>query len=266
MLHHYARAEIETFAASLEPYVGNGVEEAVKFARQDSGTSVPSEVASDIQEWLKGNKSAFLWVEGPVSPCDLSPTAIRVLTVLNAASIPTVSFFDQRRYPNPHKLDFKEAGVICLLYTLISQSILQIPSVIETEEILGDAYFRRLDGSWASTAHALEVLRLLLGFSPPSMVLVIHGLDAVDGRTTRKVLKQLIDMIREQSSRTVVKCLFTTNGMSLSLGDKTSMRERVDASRMMQDRPWRSLPGAASLSDLNIRASEKGDDGTQQVV
>lgn len=110
---------------------------------------MPSEVVSENQEWLKGNTSAFLWVEGPVSPCDPSPTAIRVLTVLKGASILTVSFFDQRKYSNPQKLDFQEAGVICLLYTLISQSILQIPSVIESEETLDEAYFGKLDGSWA---------------------------------------------------------------------------------------------------------------------
>lgn len=222
---------------------------------------MPSEVVSDIQKWLEGNISAVLWVEGPVSPCDLSPTAIRVLAVLNGTSIPAVSFFEQQKYPNPHKLDFKEAGVICLLYTLISQSILQIPSVIETEETLDYAYFERLDGSWDSTKHALHVLRLLLSFAPPSMVLVIHGLDAIDGRTTRKVLRQLIDIVREQSCRTVVKSLFTTNGMSQTLGDKTFMSERVDASRMVQDRPGRSLPGAGSLSDLDIRNSAKGDHG-----
>lgn len=116
------------------------------------------------------------------------------------------------------------------------------------------------------TAHALDALRLLLGFAPPSMMLVIHGLDDIDGRTTRKVLKQLIDIVREQSSRTVVKSLFTTNGMSQSLGDKTSMRERVDESRMVQDRPERSLPGAGSLSDLNIRSLEKGNHSVQRAT
>lgn len=222
---------------------------------------MPSEVVSDIQKWLEGDISAVIWVEGLVSLCDLSSTAIRVLAVLNGASIPDVSFFDQQKYPNPHRLDFKEAGAICLLYTLISQSILQVPSVIETEETLDDAYFARLDSSWASTTHALNFLQLLLSFAPPSMVFVIHGLDAIDGRSTRKVLKQLIDIVREQSSRTVVKSLFTTNGMSQSLGDKMSMSERVDASRMVQDRPGRSLPGADSLSDLDIRNSAKGVDG-----
>lgn len=93
------------------------------------------------------------------------------------------------------------------------------------------------------------------------MVLIIHGLDAIDGRTTRKVLRQLINIVREQSCRTVVKSLFTTKGMSQSLGDKTSMSERVDASRMVQDHPGRSLAGAGSLSDLDSRNSAKGDDG-----
>ncbi|KAG8158199.1 hypothetical protein KVR01_011960 [Diaporthe batatas] len=253
-LKHYARAEIEGFTVSIEPYVNNGVKEAIEFS-QDSGTSLPSEVVSDIQEWLQGDKSAFLWVEGPVSPCDLSPTAIRVLAVLDKVGIPCISFFDQEKYHNPHRLDFKESGVICLLYALINQSILQMESVIETAETLDDAYFARLDGSWASTAPALDTLRLLLSFAPPSMVIVIHGLDAVDGRATRKVLTQLIDIIREQSSRTVVKSLFTTNGMSQSLGGGISRRERVDASRMVQDRPRRSLPGAGSLSDLGIPSS-----------
>lgn len=92
------------------------------------------------------------------------------------------------------------------------------------------------------------------------MVPVVHGIDAIYSRNTWNVLKKLVDIVREQTSWTVVKSLFPTNGRSQALGNKASMSERVNASRMVQDLPGKSLPGSTSLIDSGIRSSVKGVD------
>lgn len=79
------------------------------------------------------------------------------------------------------------------------------------------------------------------------MVLSLYGLDSIDRQSTRKVLKQLINIVRVQRSRATDKSLFATNGMAQSLEVKASEGEPVDASRMVQDRPSESLPGTDSL-------------------
>lgn len=241
---------MELFARPILPYVDNGLEEATNFAPQDAELEIPREVLNDIQEWLQTNTSSVLWVEGPVFPSDLSPVAFRVWAVMADAGIPSICFYDQQRYPDPHRIGVIEAGIVCLLYTLVDQLIHQLPSVIETEEDMDNAFLSKLDGSWASTEFALEVIRRFLSYAPPSIVLVIHGLEALEGRTTRDVMGQLVDIIREQSFVTVVKAFFTTNGMSQVLGDKTVGIERVDASRMSQGRPGRILRGAGSLDEM----------------
>lgn len=236
---------MELFTQEILPFVNNGVEEATKGARQDAGLRVPSHLLNLVQPWVQTNASSILWVQGPGHPSDLSPIALRAWAVMADAGIPSICFFDQRRFPNPNKLDVREAGAVCLLYTLINQLVHQLPSVIETDEVMDEAYFESLDGSWASTEFALDVIRRFLTYAPSCLVLVIHGLDRLEGRTTRDTLGQLLDIIREQSSTTVVKAFFSTDGFSRVLGDKTVYSERVDASRMGQVR-------SGSLQDMRM--------------
>ncbi|KUI55017.1 hypothetical protein VP1G_02340 [Cytospora mali] len=256
--NYYARQDLERFAQSLIPFVNNGVEEATRFARPDPGSGLPSEVLFDIQTWIRNDASSFLWVEGSVFPADLSPAALRVCAVMADARIPIICFFNQLRYPNPNNLEAKEAGIVCLLYTLIHQLINQLPSVIETEEVMDNTYFDRLDGSCASCEFALYVIRRLLRYAPSRLVIVIHGLEALDTRLTATILGQLVDIIREQSAETVVKAFFSTNGMSRVLGSKINIMERVDASRMGLDRPGRPLRGASSFKDIGMGGSGWG--------
>lgn len=250
VLNYYVREDLELFVHSIRPFANNGLEEATRFARQDPGQRFPSEVMNDIQQWLKANTSSLLWVEGPAFPSDLSPVALRVWAVIAGAWIPSICFFDQQHYPDQHQAGVREAGTICLLYSLIGQLINQLPSVIETEYIMDAAYFGGLDGSWASSQFALEVISRLLGYAPPSLVLVIHGLEALEGRRTQSIISQLVDIIREQSSLTVVKAFFSTNGMSQVLGNKMTGTERINAVRMGQAGPSRSLPGGSYLDEI----------------
>lgn len=92
------------------------------------------------------------------------------------------------------------------------------------------------------------------------MVPVIHETAAVYRRTTWNVLKKLIDIVREQTSWTVLRSMFPTNGRSQAPGNKPSMSESVNASRMVQDLPGKSLPGSNSWIDSGIRNSMKGAD------
>ena len=251
-LNYYPRAQIEELVVLIHAWVANGIQEAVRAAPQNSIALIPTEVLNKVQQWLSTRTSSLLWVEGPVFPSDLSPTALRVCSVLVNERIPCIPFFHLRRYHNPWKLDHGQAGVVCLLYTLIHELVYQLPSVIHSDIVLDESYFVALDGSWKSTARALDIIRAFLTHKSSGIVFVISGLEAVDDRATRPVLKDLVDIIRDHSSKTVVKTLFVTNGMSQTLGSKTTTGERVDASRLAQSRPGRPLRGGSSLNELQV--------------
>lgn len=254
-LHHYSRAHIQELLAVITPFADNGVQDAIKNVRQDHGAVVPTEVLHRVQQWLASKTSTLLWVEGQVFPSDFSPLALRVCSVLLNSSIPCISFFNRRRYHNPWKLEVSQAGVVCLLYTLIQDLVYQLPSVVTSEIVMEAAYFAPLDGSWASTKHALDMISQFFSYLSSGMVIVINGLEVLDDKETRKVLKELIDIIRDQGSKTTLKTIFLTNGMSQALGMKAIGAERVDASRFAVDRPTRPLRGGSSLSELQAGRS-----------
>lgn len=254
-MHFYTRKELEDFAQSLQAHVDNGVSQALRLSLEDSTQFIPREVLQEIQQWLQKNSSSLLWVEGPVFPADLSPTALRVWGVVSAANIPCTSFFNQNRYNDPQNLGQMQAGAICLLYTLITQLIYQLPSVIEAEKKLGEDEFAKLNGSWESQISAMEILRHLLSYAPPSLVIIIHGLEGIESKATQIVLGHLVDVFREQSTKSVVKVLLTTNGMCHVLGKKTGHHERVNAERMSQGRAGYQLPESGHLIELKHTSS-----------
>lgn len=251
-MHYYARKEIEDLSQSLLAYVNNGVSQMLEMGVQNHMQSLPSDVLDKVQEWLQKKTSSFLWVEGPPAPSDLSPTALRVWAVTSSAQIPYICFFSQEDVFESNEADYEKAGVICLLYTLINQLIRYLPSVIPSSQILNDDYFSRLDGSWESTTFALDTIRHFLAHSPSSLVIVLHGLEDIEGKETRSLLRDFIGVIREQSSQTVIKVLFTTNGMSHVLGENTELHEQADATRMAQETSRRLLRGSSSLSELEL--------------
>ncbi|KAK3991381.1 hypothetical protein QBC44DRAFT_323547 [Cladorrhinum sp. PSN332] len=253
---HYARFEIEQHAQSLTSFTKDGRAEAHRSLNTPAGASIPQELLSMLQRWLRQDKTDFLWVEGAIFPADLSPTALRVSLVTSEAGIPCVSFFDKPRYATTRasSLSQKQAGLVALLYSVISQLVNTLPPVFETELNFDKDRFAKLDGTAESIKSALETIKQLLSYAPPSLVCVIDGIQTLESRReTVSYLEELVDILREQGSKTVVKVLFTTDGMSLSLAEKIKRMERVSASSMAQRRPGGPARGQMSLSYLTAK-------------
>ncbi|KAK0610084.1 hypothetical protein B0T17DRAFT_501085, partial [Bombardia bombarda] len=183
--------------------------------------------------------------------------SLRVSTVLIEAGIPCISFFDKRRYSfaSANSLPTKSAGLISLLYFLLTQLINVLPPQFETELDFDQKQFARLDGTMASITPALDMIQALLTQAPPSLVFVVDGIQAFESQDTVPHLRKLARILREQSKKTVVKVLFTTDGMSRWLGELLKGRERVDASRISQARPWGPSHGFDSLDNLSASSS-----------
>jgi hypothetical protein len=214
--------------------------------------TMPQDVLSDVQRWLKLNVSSLLWVEGPIFPSDLSPVALRVSMVTSDTGIPCVSFFDKRRYFFAKLKKYKEAGLISLLYSLIIQLVNLLPPQFETDLDFDEKRFSELDGTLSSVEQALGIIQELLSLAPASIVCIVDGIQAFECRETRKHMQRLVDILRDRGSETVVKALFTTDGMSHALAAKLNGRgERVIVSEMIPGRPSR---GGSTLNDLASRS------------
>ncbi|KAK4165173.1 hypothetical protein QBC43DRAFT_316153 [Cladorrhinum sp. PSN259] len=230
-LRHYARIEIQGYIQSLTQFTEDGKANALQSLSTIPGSSIPQEVLIDVQKWLRLDKTALLWVEGPVTS-DLSTTALQVSLVTSNAGVPCISFFDKARYAfasSKSSLSQKEAGIIALLFTLITQLVNLLPPSFATELDFDENQFSRLDGTWESVNPALNIIRALLRHAPPSIVCVVDGIQSLEVKQTKRYLQELVDILREQGDSTVVKVLFTTDGMSQTLAKKMKGRERVSA-------------------------------------
>ncbi|XXH05540.1 Vacuolar protein sorting-associated protein atg6 [Hypoxylon texense] len=218
---------------------------------------IPEEVVRSLRVWIEAGDSRFLWVEGPGEDSqneDLSRMATQIWTSSSAARIPVVLFFRRSHYSFQARfsMSVQQAGLIALLYSLITQFINLLPEDFPGPSKLARDKFERLDGSFASIDAALEILDSLLGLAPPALVCVINGLERLESRETMVGIALLVNMLRRQSGGRRFKILFTTLGSSYVLGKKMDIRERVLATRMNQGRAGSFLPGAASIGDVRI--------------
>ena len=217
---------------------------------------IPEEVSTRIQAWIQNRTSQLLWVEGPVamdSGSSLSLTALRIYEVTMKAEIPCVAFFCKRRYRfmSPESTT-SGASLMALLYTVMDQLINLLPATFESETKLTlEKLESNPTGAITGASAALDMIEQLLSYAPPTVTLIIEGLEMVNDMTELSHLVRLIELIRTTGGdEKIFKVLLTTNGNSRALGRAMHWRERVDGSRFAQGRPGRLLRGATNLSEI----------------
>lgn len=204
----------------------------------------------------------MIWVHGVPAMSygtGLSRAAMRVYDISMQAGIPCISFFCKPRYEfaEEKNLTRKEAGLIALLYAVVSQLTCLLPMGFPATKGLDEVHFRRLDGSMASVPVALGLVQTLLLHAPPSLVWVVDGLQLLQDEATVPHLRCFVDILREQETERVSKVCFTTDGNCVVLGRATNVRERVDATRMAQGRPGAVLRGGSQVTQLGGPAGRR---------
>lgn len=265
----------------LARYLEDGRMDIARNPRDASFTTLPSEVLVGLQKWISALKSTMVWVSGEdATPfgSGLSVAALKLCDVSKEIGIPCISFISRQRYsfctPDPanksgmqEQLDPQEAGLIALFYTVIAQLILLLPDdPFPVNPVLEKSNFEKLDGTMASAPVALQIIRELASYAPPSLIWIFDNIQLAENKTTRPHLKAFMDFLREQERKTNAaaareegkmpysKVCFTTDGNSLVLNTTTNARtERIDASRMAQRRPGRPLRGGSDVSELAWR-------------
>ncbi|KAJ3532409.1 hypothetical protein NM208_g8449 [Fusarium decemcellulare] len=242
-----SRYDIEQFSARLAVYRENREETSTSLP-DDPLSLLPQEVVLKMQQWIKTSESKTIWVQGlPSMPQNsvVSHAAARICIISIQTGLPCVSFFCQPRYSfaNDKKLTQKEAGLVALLYTVVSQLACLLPEAFPETDGLNEGRFNLLDGTMESTPVALDLIRALLTHAPSSLIWVMDGLQLVESNTTIPHLRAFLEILREQETKRVSKACFTTQGNCFVLTRAIDVKERVDASRIALNRPGAILRG-----------------------
>ncbi|KAB5582348.1 hypothetical protein GE09DRAFT_264312 [Coniochaeta sp. 2T2.1] len=239
--HQYSRAELETRAEQLAPCIEENREEVSKWYADGICTKVHGDVLTNIQSWVSRPTSKLLWVEATALRSIISSTAFGISQMLTDAGIPCISFFPKRR---------SRRGLSSLLYSIITQLIKMAPDDFEADVSFEEEDFAKLDGTVESAERALEMIRELLTVAPTKVFFVIDRIELCELRESRRYVRLLIEILREQARKTVVKGLFTTAGetrIMLSLFGKG-----VEAKGMTRRLSRRMQPGFVDLSSLSL--------------
>lgn len=216
-----------------------------------------------LKQWIDTPESKTIWIQGiPSTPHDsiVSRAAARVYDVSIQARLPCIAFFCQLSYDfaQGSKLTRKEAGLIALLYTIVSQLVCLLPTEFSPTEGLGEKSFDQLDGSMQSIPAALELVKSLLIHVPSPLIWVMDGLQLVEDKVTMPFLQAFLGILQDQKSKGISKFCFTTQGNCALLARGLDFRERVDASRTALSRPGVILRGGSDIHQIRGPRVPKG--------
>ncbi|KAH6684957.1 hypothetical protein F5X68DRAFT_276978 [Plectosphaerella plurivora] len=251
----YSRYDMEKYLARISDYTDDARSFISNPLRGSSPLLLPEEVMHPMVRWIKTKESKMIWVQGvsglPVGS-GLSRAALQIYNVSLQGGIPCVSYFCKPRYDFSARkqLSSKEAGMVSLLYSVVSQLTCLLPMGFPATKGLDESHFSLLDGSAESLPAALELIQALLIHTPPSLVWVIDGLQLLQDEATVPHMRAFVEILRDQETKRISKVCFTTDGNCLVLARATNVRERVDATRMAQSRPGAVMRGGSSVWQL----------------
>lgn len=198
----------------------------------------------------------MLWVEGPAyGPFDqaLSSIGIRIQSTTKEVGINCISFFARTSYSFQDQLgSVKNAGIISMVYSIISQLIGIAPSSISGTPDLAESRMRQLDGSLENIPTSLDILQTLLSHMDPGLVLVVCGFNLVDSRDNLPQLTKFVEILRDQAPERKIKTIFISAGNCRALASCIHKSKRSDASRLTLARPQRPLPGGVGVDSIRL--------------
>jgi len=249
------QAELAKYLLILAPFITpNEVDAASRTTGR--APTIPNEVAVDIQRWLQAPDSGVLWVEGPAyGPFDDSLASIgaRIQSSAEEVGISCVSFFAKTRYPFEARLgSMKNAGLISMTYSIISQLIRIAPSSLPYTSDLAESKMRQLDGKLDTISTSLDVLKSLLSHLDPGLVVIICGFHLVDSRNNVAQLVRFVEILRDQAPERRVKTLLVSSGNCMALAGSIDPSNRSDAFRLTMARNHNVLPGGVAVNSIGL--------------
>lgn len=182
-------------------------------------------IARQLQQWLVQPTSRILCLETPVKQEDIEMStfiAAQFISVATEMDMPLLSFFcSLPRGPLPPGRIPETVALCELTASLMRQMIAILPEPLPAGcPDLRLQRFEGLDGTLRSWDQILEVFTDLLTLMPPTLLIVIDGIQWLDSAHTCSKIGELVAAIKNGArgsileGERVAKALFTTAGHS----------------------------------------------------
>ena len=208
--------DIQESLQSLEEFIVG--ESGSSFASRCTPAFAGNDVVHKLQEWSNAEESQLLWLAGdgePSIPSTLSAAAGSVIISATKLNIPVISHICSLENRSERGLSSQESGLIGLLYSMISQMLIQVPKNVQGLIDMSVKRLSQLDGTMETWDVALGLLADLLSVAPPLLLCIIDGLDVLDsGQTAAKCVDILSLFWEPFASSSMLKVLLTTSGLS----------------------------------------------------
>ena len=175
--------------------------------------------------------------------------ANRIGEISLEAGIPCVSFFFKPHYSfaNAQNMSLAEAATVAFLYSVVIQLCQLLPEDFEARDGLYEERFTFLNGSFDNIPETLRLIESLLEYIPPSLIWIVYGMQIAESSRTTPLLQELIRILRSQEERCLSKVCFIAEGNSFLLAQTLDVTERVDATRLIQERLGQRLKGGLGV-------------------
>ena len=229
------RDDVVAASLQLQIFVDDG-RKAMLYACTDLPSPYfPEEALIGLRDWTQTTKSAFVWIEGPADAVvsGISIAAIQICNLALKSGIPYISYFCpiDSKVEASKGLTKSQAGTVALLYSGIAQLVQLLPEDFVCQAQLTESRFRQLDGSFASSGLALDIIEDLLATIDCMMHWILDGVNLVEDGDTRPLLTRLIEILRQYGKKSTCKVCFLTNGASTVLNQSLRIVEMVDATQ-----------------------------------
>lgn len=197
--------------------------------------AVHPEIAFALEHWWNEKQSVCLWIQGPPEDTPESSLPGEMVAMARRANISVAAYFCQRLGPNGTAVTEVEQ-ITSLLYSLIYQLAHSIPLDYSGTIDFDRETIEKLDGTPASLAPAMLLLRYLLSVGSGPVLLVVDSfdlLDSGDDAELQRQIKTLLEMIKSPfQSQRKVKALIYTSEPSIILLTDVEPDDTVDATQL----------------------------------
>lgn len=187
------RSELQLASRHLEDFFDR--DHRIAEAGSDIEVMTDENVATSLQKWVADPRSQVLAIGG--SPDTSNPVALVsgcCANLVRRSKVPAVSHFCTLPCRTTEGMSAREQGIISLAYSVIRQLIDQLPPILDccVSCDLSAERFNLLNGHLTSWKEVLSLIDILLHYAPPLLVLVIDGLDVLQGPSTSAHIQSLI--------------------------------------------------------------------------
>jgi hypothetical protein len=220
-----SREDVERYSRILDDWYPEGLMySAHTGVVSTSRPALHESIAARVVHWIRGAESRVLCIQLPYNQNQTSggsDIASYVVSSAWEASHPIISHFCLLPRTVPGDRSPQTVALCEMMFSLIRQLVALLPSVLpETAVVLDEARFTSLDGTLRTWDSMLALFADLLLLVEQSLLVVISGLQRLDGQVTTPLVENLLAVIRrriedqDRSMTQTVKVLFVTEGQA----------------------------------------------------